>query len=229
MMTALFIAMVTGITIWWLLVQRLKAKPWAEHGVLQGSQDGLTSSAPKVGLWAFLCMVASLFLVFTGAYFMRKEHGQGAGMAQWVPVDEPAVLWLNTAVLVLASVAMQKARGSAVGGDLSAGRTNFVAAGLLTLVFLLGQLWAWQILASGGQYTAQSPAYAFFLLLTAVHGIHLIGGLVVLGRAAARMWRLDPADVESAQKLRMSVELCTTYWHFLLLVWVALFGLLLFT
>ena len=62
MMTALVIAMLTGITLWWLLVQRLKAKPWTEQGVIPGSQDSLTASAPKVGLWVFLAMVTSLFL-----------------------------------------------------------------------------------------------------------------------------------------------------------------------
>src|SRR5690606_36338559 len=95
MLTALTIAMLTGITVWWLLVQRLKAKPWAEQGVIPGSQDGLTSSAPKVGLWVFLAMVTSLFLVFVGAYVMRKNHGHGGGMHEWVPVDDPSVLWIN--------------------------------------------------------------------------------------------------------------------------------------
>jgi cytochrome c oxidase subunit 3 len=57
----------------------------------------------------------------------------------------------------------------------------------------------------------------------------LIGGLVVLGRAASRMWRVDPTDGVAVEKLGMSVELCTTYWHFLLLVWIGLFWLLMST
>src|SRR5690606_12624176 len=89
MMTALFIGMLTGITVWCLLVQRFKTKPWIEQGVIPASQDDFTSSAPKVGLWVFLGVVASLFLIFTGAYVMRMDHGHGGGMQPWVAVDEP--------------------------------------------------------------------------------------------------------------------------------------------
>ncbi|HEX7081174.1 MAG TPA: cytochrome c oxidase subunit 3 [Gammaproteobacteria bacterium] len=230
MLSALVIAMLTGITVWWFLVQRLKTKPWMEQGILSGSQEGLTSSAPKVGLWVFLGMVSSLFLVFIGAYIMRKDHGHGGGMQEWVAVDDPSVLWLNTAVLVLASVAMQRARGAAGRANIPAARRSFLAGGALTLVFLVGQLWAWQILASTELYGPETPAYAFFILLTAVHGLHLLGGLAVLARAAHRMrLHVDPSDVVTAAKLRTSVELCTTYWHFLLVVWLALFWLLLST
>ena len=69
---------------------------------------------------------------------------------------------------------------------------------------------------------ATNPSSSFFYLITAVHGLHLIGGLVVLGRTAYRTARGAPLA-----RLRLSTELCATYWHFLLLVWFALFGLLL--
>ena len=229
MLTALLIAMLTGITIWWLLVQRLKTKPWAEQGVIPGSQDSLTSSAPKVGLWAFLAMVTSLFLVFVGAYIMRKDHGHGGGMHEWMPVDEPGVLWLNTALLVLASAVMQRSRGRILRDDVAAARKSFAAAGLLTLLFLAGQVSAWVALSSSGLYTVETPAYSFFILLTAVHGLHLAGGLVVLGRASRRMWRADTSNPVVVSQLATSVALCTTYWHFLLLVWLGLFWLLLST
>ena len=229
MLTALLIAMLTGITIWWLLVQRLKVKPWLEQGVVSGSQDSLTSSAPKVGLWVFLAMVTSLFLVFVGAYIMRKDHGHGGGMHAWMPVDEPSVLWLNTALLVLASVAMQHARGRITANDIVAARRSFAAAGVLTLLFLAGQVSAWMSLSASGLYTVETPAYSFFILLTAVHGLHLVGGLVVLGRAARRMWRADTSNAVVVSRLATSVQLCTTYWHFLLLVWLGLFWLLMST
>ncbi len=228
MMTALFIAMLTGITLWWLLVQRLKTKPWAEQGVVPGSQDSLTSSAPKVGLWVFLAIVTSLFLVFIGAYIMRKDHGHGGGMHTWVALNEPGVLWLNTFLLVLASVAMQHARGR-ITRNLAAARRSFTAAGVLTALFLAGQVSAWLTLSSSGLYTAAVPAYSFFILLTAIHGLHLIGGLVVLGRATYRMKRVDESDADAMSRLQLSVALCTTYWHFLLLVWIALFWLLMST
>lgn len=230
MMTALFIGMLTGITVWWLLVQRLKTKPWIEQGVIPASQDDFTSSAPKVGLWVFLGVVASLFLIFTGAYVMRMDHGHGGGMQPWVAVDEPKLLWLNTAVLVLASVVMQVARGAAQRHNFAALRRYFTAAGVLSVLFLLGQLWAWQMLAATGRYSVATPAYTFFLLLTTVHALHIVGGLFVLTRASARIWH-GPAedDVAAAERTRTSVELCTIYWHFLLTVWIGVFWLLLTT
>lgn len=229
MMTALTIAMLTGITIWWLLVQRLKTKPWVEQGVIPGSQDSLTSSAPKVGLWVFLGIVTSLFLVFIGAYIMRKNHGHGGGMHEWVALDEPGVLWVNTTTLVVASIAMQRSRFLIGKDQLAAARRPFAAAGLLTVLFLFGQVWAWHELSSLGRYTVETPAYVFFILLTAVHGLHLSGGLVVLARASIRMRRVDANDAAAVSALDTSVSLCTTYWHFLLVVWVVLFALLLRT
>lgn len=230
MMTALLIGMLTGITVWWFLVQRLKTKPWTEQGVIPASQDDFTSSAPKVGLWVFLGVVASLFLIFTGAYVMRMDHGHGGGMQSWVAIDEPRLLWINTGVLVLASIAMQIARRAAQRHDVDTLRRFFTAAGILSLAFLAGQYWAWQMLAATGRYTAATPAYSFFVLLTAVHALHLAGGLFVLVRAAARIWRgIEAGDAVTADRIRVGVELCTTYWHFLLLVWIGVFWLLLST
>jgi cytochrome c oxidase subunit 3 len=229
MLTALAIALLLGVTVWWLLVQRLRDKPWTVQGVIPGSQDGLTSSAPKVGLWVFLGMVASLFLIFAGAYVMRMGHGHSP-LQEWQPVSEPAVLWLNTVTLVVASLVMQIARGRVARADLVGTRRYFSAGGILTVVFLLGQALAWQQLAALGSYDHTNPAYSFFVLLTAVHGLHLIGGLWVLSRTAARLWRgLNAASVVQVAAVRRSVALCTIYWHFLLLVWLGLFVLLLST
>ena len=73
-------------------------------------------------------------------------------------------------------------------------------------------------------FMASNPANAFFYLLTALHGLHLLGGLWVWGRTTTRVW-----EGTKVSEVRLSVELCTVYWHFLLLVWLALFGLLLST
>jgi len=228
MLTTLFIAMVTAITIWWLLIQRLKDKPWTKQGVLPGSQDTLTSSAPKVGLWLFLAVVSSLFGLFASAYTMRM-HGHG-GLAAWDQLDEPNLLWINTLVLVLASGAMQVARNRIDKDDLAGGRSYFVGAGLLTIAFLSGQAMAWQEASASANLGPGSPAFSFFVLLTAVHGLHLIGGLWVLGRTSVRIWRnVATTSVVSRSRIRTSVQLCTTYWHWLLLVWLGLFALLLST
>jgi cytochrome c oxidase subunit 3 len=220
--------MLTAITVWWLLIQRLKDKPWTKQGVVPTSQETITSSAPKVGLWVFLAVVSSLFGLFASAYMMRM--GGHGGLVSWQPLDEPNVLWINTLVLVLASGAMQIARNRVDSDDLAGGRSFFLAAGLLTIVFLVGQAFAWQQARVSGGLGPESPAFSFFVLLTAVHGLHLIGGLWVLGRTAARLFRaVDANNVVARSRIRLSVQLTTTYWHWLLLIWLGVFALLLST
>ena len=91
-------------------------------------------------------------------------------------------------------------------------------------MFIAGQLIAWQQLVGSGYFLAANPANAFFYVLTALHGVHLLGGLVAWGRTAQKVWR--GSDM---QAVRLSVELCAIYWHFLLILWLVLFYLLLST
>jgi cytochrome c oxidase subunit 3 len=228
MLSALLIAMLTAITVWWLLIQRLKDKPWTKQGVVPTSQETVTSSAPKVGLWVFLAVVSSLFGLFASAYMMRV--GGHGGLAVWQPLDEPSILWINTLVLVLASGAMQVARNRIDADDLDGGRSYFLSAGLLTLAFLAGQAFAWQQARTINDLGPESPAFSFFVLLTAIHGLHLLGGLWVLGRTTVRIFRgVGSEQVVARSRIRMSVQLCTTYWHWLLLIWLGVFALLLST
>jgi cytochrome c oxidase subunit 3 len=240
MFTLLTIAMCFSMVVAFILIRRLQERPWTQQGILEGSQDqdGFTSSAPKVGLWAFLGVVTSVFMVFIGAYFMRMNptHGGAAlpsdvHLDTWLPVNEPWFLWLNTLALILASIAIQLAHGFSSS---AAGRTRmrryFNAAGVLTMLFLIGQVLAWRVLYATGNYGIASPAFSFFVLLTAVHGLHLVGGLVVWSRAAARLRRgLESAELQQVAALRQSIQLCATYWHYLLLIWLVLFAILLTT
>lgn len=229
MFPAMMIAVLTAITAWWLLVQRLKEKPWLKQGVIPTSQETVFTSAPKIGLWVFLAVVSSLFGLFSSAYMMRV-HDAHTELTTWAPIVKPSLLWLNTMVLVLASGAMQIARNRADRDDFGTVRVYFGVAGALTVLFLAGQVLAWRQVAAAGDYGPGNPAFAFFILITAVHGIHLIGGMFVLARTIARVWSgADKLAVVTRTNLRMSVQLCTTYWHWLLLIWLGLFALLLST
>jgi cytochrome c oxidase subunit 3 len=230
MLTAMVIAMLTAVTVWWLLIQRLKEKPWSKQGVVPTSQDTLQTPAGKIGLWVFLAVVSSLFGLFASAYFMRMRHVHGGGLEDWMPLAEPSVLWINTLVLVLASGAMQVARNRSDRDELGGVRSYFTLAAVLTLLFLGGQVLAWDQVSALSGYDRGNPAYTFFILLTAVHGLHLVGGLFVLARTTVRVWRpIDKLAVVRRSRIRLSVQLCTTYWHWLLLIWLGLFALLLST
>ncbi len=103
-------------------------------------------------------------------------------------------------------------------------RFGLYLGGGCVIVFLVGQWLAWQQLAALGYFIDSNPSNGFFYMLTAAHGLHLIGGLVAWIRAVIRSQRA--AEIG---RIRMILELCAIYWHFLLLVWLVLFGLILAT
>ncbi len=174
--------------------------------------------AQSTGLRIFLVVISSMFLLFIIAYKLRMD------MPDWRPLADPQILWFNTVLLILGSIALQMARAAAKRNDIKAVRNSLAAAGLFTIAFLAGQLLAWRELFAAGFYATVNPAYAFFYLFTALHGAHLAGGLWVWGRTTRKVWQ--GAGVET---VRMSVRLCSLYWHYLLLVWLVMFSLLLST
>lgn len=169
----------------------------------------------KVGLLVFMGVVTVLFSIIVSTYVARM------GFVDWDPLPEPRLLWLNTAVLILSSVGMQWAWVAADRGQRDGVKIGLLAGGICAWAFLAGQLWAWQQLSALGYFVARNPANSFFYLITAVHGLHLVGGLVAWGRTTGKLWR--GVDVS------LSLQLCAWYWHFLLVVWLVLFGLMLST
>jgi cytochrome c oxidase subunit 3 len=218
-----FVALLAGVVVWGLLARRLTAKPWETPGSPDEVEAGSAAKLPpaKIGLLILLAVITSLFGLFISAYWMRMEHAHG----DWSPLAVPRLLWLNTGLLILSSASMQWARESAKRGQADRVRVALIAGGVLAWAFLAGQLLAWRQLNASGYFLASNPAVAFFYLLTAVHGLHLLGGLFVWGKTVVRMARPGVELVD----LRLSVELCTVYWHYLLLVWLVLFAVLLST
>lgn len=216
----LLIAGLAGIVFWWLSTQRLGAKPWLEEGAI-GEFPGTGATAvpaAKLGLGVLVAVMAALFALFLSAYAMRMQIGD------WAPLPKPRLLWVNTGVLVFSSAALHWATRAAGRDD-----RDGVTAGLLfgaasALGFVVLQLLAWRELVALGYGVASGPAGGFFYLLTAVHGIHLLGGVAALALPFAKMRRHAAAGEVGA-----SVELCALYWHFLLLVWVVLLSVLLLT
>jgi cytochrome c oxidase subunit III len=216
--TLVFVLSVVAFCGWWLSQQRLTAKPWLEEGAAGELSGGRSSTQPtaKIGLGVFLAVVGSLFALFISAYSMRMSLGD------WRALPVPPLLWLNTGVLVFSSLALQYAVVSARRGRRDDTRIGLLAGGMSALAFLAGQLLAWQQLVAAGYFLAANPANAFFYLITAVHGLHLVGGMVALARAGHKAWGSGAFG-----RVQLSVELCAIYWHFLLLVWALVFALLL--
>ncbi|MDP7597071.1 MAG: cytochrome c oxidase subunit 3 [Pseudomonadales bacterium] len=203
------------------IVKTLASKPWL--GGSDASDEPVLVNAfdlpvEKVGLRVFFIVATALFMLFIVGYRMRMTF------ADWQPLQDPLLLWFNTGMLILASVALQTAKRAAANEQIARVKQGFYAGGALSLAFIVGQLTVWSQLSADGQFVATNPASSFFYLITAVHGLHIVGGLVAWVRTLSRMRRM-----ESSVQIRLSVDLCAEYWHYLLVVWLVLFILLLST
>ena len=217
--TLVLLACLMGAVLWWLFKQSVNVQPWVAKASAQDVHGGVLSRpAAKTALWVFLAVVTSVFALFISAYAMRMHFGD------WSPLREPTLLTWNTGLLFVTSGAMQWTVVAARRGEIDGVRNGLIAAGVLSFAFLAGQLLVWKQLNDAGVFLRSNPANAFFYLLTAVHAVHLLGGLVAWGRTTAKVWR----GIEVA-RVRLSVELCAIYWHFLLVVWLVIFALLLST
>ncbi|MDJ0906301.1 MAG: cytochrome c oxidase subunit 3 [Woeseiaceae bacterium] len=215
----IILAIMLATLLGWLLKQSFNTQPWVAEAVEESAYQAPFNARPKlVALVTFLAVVSSFFALILSAYALRMELGD------WIPMTEPRLLWANTVILILASAAFQWTRNQAVRGDAARIRSGLLVTGALTIAFLVGQVVAWRQLYAAGQTLTLNPSNAFFYLLTAVHGLHILGGMYVWLRATARAFGGREADA-----VKQSVELCTIYWHFLLLVWLVLFGFMLAT
>jgi cytochrome c oxidase subunit 3 len=200
------------------LIKTLMSKPWLDSGSLRDYPDEPRASsepAAKVGLFTFLCVATSIFALFMVSYKFRME------LSDWVSIPKPGLLWFNTLLLIFSSIAFQSARIAGAKSEARKVQFGVIAGGLTSIAFIAGQLLAWRQLSEAGFFLTQNPANEFFYLITALHGLHVLGGLWVWAKT---VWKMSVK-----RDVQMSVELCTVYWHYLLIVWIILFGLLLST
>ena len=186
----------------------------ASAGVAPGGRlRDAHASAASIGLWVFMGVATVLFSLFTMAYVMRMDSSDA------VTLELPWQLWLSSSLLVAGSATLFRAARAARRAELLRTRRLLTAGGLFAFAFLGVHLWAWQVLWAAQVMPSGNPAGSFFYLLTAMHGLHLAGGLVGWAWTARFAWREPGAAA-------WRVALCARYWHFMLAVWLGLFALL---
>ena len=200
----------------------LSEKPWeASQAIVDNEHDGktLNSSKARLGVRTILVVSTVIFSLFVVSYSDRML------VHDWKSLSEPWLLWINTVILILTSFVFHKATIFLNNNNFEKAKNILLLVGFLSFAFITGQLLVWQHFISIGQYASTNPANAFFYLLTALHGVHLLGGLFFWGRATTKIF----TDNFNVSKTKQSIELCAIYWHFLLIVWLILFGLMIAT
>ena len=200
----------------------LSEKPW-EHSqkVIDDQHDGKTLALSKAKLGVRTIMVVStvIFSLFVVSYSDRML------VHDWRSLSEPWLLWINTVILIFTSIVFHRAKILSDKNEFEKAKSYLFLVGFLTFAFITGQLLVWQHYVNLGHYASTNPANAFFYLLTALHGVHVLGGLFFWARATTKLFTKN----YNVLKVRQAIELCAIYWHFLLIVWFILFGLMIAT
>ena len=200
----------------------LSQKPWeASQAVIDNNHDGKTFgiSKAKLGVRTIMTVSTVIFSLFIVAYADRML------IHDWRSMPEPWLLWVNTAVLIMNSYFFHKVKVSADQNNSKEIKRGLYTVGFLAYSFLIGQLIVWYQLMSLGYFATSNVANAFFYLFTALHGLHLLGGLYFWGKVTSKFLKGN----YKLPGIQHAIELCAIYWHFLLFVWLVLFGLMLFT
>ena len=189
-----------------------------------GDDDGERSRRPgaptprryTTGVMLGIFAILMFFMALVSAYIVRK----GSPGNDWVPIAMPPILWVNTVILLVSSLTLELARRRLAQADPSGFQTLWLVTTGLGLLFLAGQLLAWRQLVAAGAYLSSNPSNSFFYVLTAAHGVHLLGGILALLYVTLR--RFAGAQVTRA----FAAEVTSYYWHFMDGLWVFLLAIL---
>jgi cytochrome c oxidase subunit 3 len=167
------------------------------------------------GMALGIVSILMLFMALASAFLVERTTSE-----RWVPVHLPAILWANTIILLASGATIERARKRLAQADVSGFRMMWFVTTVLGLAFLAGQLVAWRQLVAQGIYVATNQGSSFFYIFTAVHGMHLLGGICALIYVYRR-------NFESAKiSLSLAAEVSSYYWHFMDGLWLFLLALL---
>ena len=204
------------------IFETLAQKPWLPS---QEKKDNMHTGksfefdSSRVALICFLGSITALFSLFFVAYVGRMAYGD------WRVLPEPPLLWVNTIILIISSILFQKAKNLSNKFMFKNAKHYLMAAGLSAILFIVGQFTVWNELTSYGYFVDSNASFAFFYMLTGLHMVHMLGGLIVWTWS---MTQINKTDL-SYRKLKSTIGSTAIYWHYLLAVWLVLFGILLVT
>jgi cytochrome c oxidase subunit III len=184
-----------------------------ELKIVEEAKKPLSMNPKKFALWLFMMSVVMLFGAWTSAYLVKRAD------AGWAEIILPDLFWTTSAIVVLSSVTMVWAYRAAKHDNLESVKLALSLTTLLGIAFLVGQYFAFQeMVALKQHFTGSNVSHSFLWVLPAVHGLHIVSGLVFLGIVLTSAFRYKVHSKNLDQ-----LEMCATYWHFLGGLWLYLF------
>lgn len=193
-----------------------------DHGN-QMEEEQFVPSKYRLLMWFVLLVVVMTFAGLIGAYvFIAINKSQ-----EWKPFDLPFAIFVSTALILASSATYELARIAINHEHQAAFRRWLAATTALGGMFIGSQLFSWVSLVNRGVYLSSNPYAGFYYVLTALHALHLIGGIAVLGYLLLRAWN-PTRDTERLFKRQTAASVAGLYWHSMDGLWLVLFALLAF-
>lgn len=183
-----------------------------EWDYIEEPKQTLSMHPKKFALWLFIVTVVMIFAALTSAYIVRQSEGN------WLEFDLPQTIYITSGIILTSSITMQWSYFAAKNDNLMSLRLNTLITAFLGIAFLVGQYIVWQDLVAMDVYFVGNPAGSFMYVLTGLHGVHLISGVIFLILVTVNAFRYKVHSKSMDQ-----IEMCATYWHFLDGLWLYLF------
>jgi len=210
---------------------------WSNRPERRGPRERLYRA--RVGLAVLMTTSVTLFASLASVYLWKKVHlffsnTANAYVSAWTPISIPPMLWWNTALLVISSVALELARQAYFREEVVMDEWFGIARPtirralpweVISLVsacaFVAGQIYVWRLLEHQGIYLGSGPSSQFYYFLTGLHALHLVGGVIVL------IWAMLATFIgRSFESRQIMVDITAWYWHAITVVWFGIFALL---
>ena len=192
------------------------------------SQDGLPVQAsgfdPQKGRILTFFLLIAILMTFGGliaAYIVIATNN----VAEWKPFALPVQVWISTAIILASSISYHLAQTAIERNSQESAKRWLIVTTVLGAAFISSQIMSWIALSNRGFYMSGNPYAGFFYILTAVHAVHVLGGITALGSVMLRSWQ-PTVHAGSIKKRSALAGVVGWYWHFMGALWLVLFVLL---
>ena len=196
----------------------LAEKPWEEkQAIIDSTHSGRTfdiSNQMSAVIIIFGVSTTLFSLIFTG-YLYSLPPEQDTTF-----ILKANLLWVNTLVLVFVTIFFNRISSDLKKNATNKIKKNLIYVGGLSYLFLFLQLILWYQLMKSGNFVSTNTYFSSFYFFTALHGLHLLGGLFFWGKVTSRVLKLNNDQITDEEK---NISALSLYWTYLLIVWIVFF------